>query len=75
MTEDRSRPVAADDYVIGGNKEDKSIIAKKDALPTHTPKDFLVNTKVKSLFPEGRTKILFVDKTDPVAVAFKVSKQ
>jgi CBS domain-containing protein len=57
---------------IATSKSDLGIIQQKEALPFLTAKEYLVNTTVKELFPENRTRIIWVDSTTVVATAFKI---
>jgi hypothetical protein len=61
------------DHHIGARSEDVSRLQRLDAEPTATAKEWLTNTPVIVLFPENRTKILTVEKTNNVAAAFHVS--
>jgi len=60
------------DHVIGGRKEDVEIIAKSERVTPKNAKEFLQQIKVFNLFPENRTKIIFVEKDDPLSTAFKL---
>lgn len=62
-----------DSHIIGGS-EDKKYLEEKAKIQSQpsSAKEFLQQTKLSYLFPEGRTNIISVDKSDKVAVAFKV---
>lgn len=58
-----------DDYVVGVRKED---LPKDSSSSPFSTKSFLQRTKVTSLFPENRTKIITVGKDQPCSEGFKL---
>lgn len=60
------------EHIIGGRKEDVERVSNKKDLTKGSGKDFLQGTRVESLFPEQRSKIITVYNTDSVVTAFQV---
>jgi len=59
-------------YTPAVRKEDYQTLAKNaDRLSFVTASDWLKNTNCRSLFPEKRTEIVTLDKTDSLSAAFK----
>lgn len=62
------------DHIIGGRREDVQRVQKQEAshLSFDTAKDFLRNTKVSTLFPKDRPKILTVNSQTSVSEALEL---
>jgi hypothetical protein len=63
------------EHSIAARKDDLDTIAKKEAVHhDDSGKTYLRTTKVSSLFPTGKLKIVSVSQTEPASHAFKVSR-